>query len=1066
MKIRTMQILLVLTGLFLGAGGELYARKIPLIRFATEAKTPKISPLQQYFSRPADRRNINRGNKLLILLVEFQQEITDDPLTTGDGTFVQDAADFPGMPYPDELSLAKPPHNQAFFALHAEALKYYYYGASSGSLNLVTNIYPQPAAGEDFAAYQLPQTMSYYHPAGATNAEKVARFEEYFHDVFTEADQDSTINFAYYDHFMIIHAGSDWQHDVNGDTPSDIPSFFIQMGSGKEIYVDDGVMIDHACNIPEMITQDITSDVVNGKQTYFNFGLINAVMAHEFGHSLGFVDLYNTSNFNPGVGYFEIMDNGGSGASLISGTDANYILEGGLPVYPGAWHRIKVWGDAFAARGILQTIDDVPLDEEITMLPAESMIYPTQSTTDPMFIKIPLSDKEYILLENRQVDPDGDGGAYAEVSDGGWVILYPSSTDPFDHYPNYEYDYFLPGWSDPMGNVHGGGILAWHINDKRIYDDGYINADGEFVSNHDANAVNAYYNYRGVRIIEADNIADIGNPSSLYWNGTPYEPFFRYQPVLNTHGYITGWDDQTIQQPNGNQTFIGTYHNTELSSSSHPALKTDTGQSSFFRIYDISSFPITLGESRTMTLKIGTSLFESTRSLGSFVGAIKVSDIGTAMGFPAIVLSAHRTLHFFFDIAGQWGDHFNLSLPFEAKPYHDIIAVDEDQNGESEFLISSGTRLYSATTTDITQRTYPDSIIDTPLWLPQFQRLVVATSSMIYSQNDSLAIPDAQLLFNGTHIIAVSQDAVYTIQPQDFSLVSTTPLPFTVSHYAPRYYQDANPQYSALFVQDDAGKVHRIQDDRITTIFDPRAYTAMLPTQMAIGTLFDDGQPYIVLGCEDRVIAITTSGTLASGFPALIENKTSTPCGFPRIVRFDGEPTIFVPEIDGGYIAVDASGHMNDALSFSWQNTGVSDRMLWDGETLHYFFIRSSEALFAATSSSFTAPPLIWGGKNFQQRTAYGEIVPPQSQSSFSAYAFPNPASSAETRIHIEGAQGMISVKIFDIAGNRIFSKQISCEPHTAQDIRWDISAVASGVYYAVIRGMGKTETVPIAIEK
>jgi hypothetical protein len=32
---------------------------------------------------------------------------------------------------------------------------------------------------------------------------------------------------------MIIHAGSDWQHDRMGDSPVDIPSFFIRVGKEK-----------------------------------------------------------------------------------------------------------------------------------------------------------------------------------------------------------------------------------------------------------------------------------------------------------------------------------------------------------------------------------------------------------------------------------------------------------------------------------------------------------------------------------------------------------------------------------------------------------------------------------------------------------------------------------------------------------------------------------------------------------------------------------------------------------------------------------------------------------------
>jgi len=51
--------------------------------------------------------------------------------------------------------------------------------------------------------------------------------EEYFKTALETADSsDQEIDFARYGHYMIIHSGSDWQHDIMGDTPSDLPSFF------------------------------------------------------------------------------------------------------------------------------------------------------------------------------------------------------------------------------------------------------------------------------------------------------------------------------------------------------------------------------------------------------------------------------------------------------------------------------------------------------------------------------------------------------------------------------------------------------------------------------------------------------------------------------------------------------------------------------------------------------------------------------------------------------------------------------------------------------------------------
>jgi hypothetical protein len=98
--------------------------------------------------------------------------------------------------------------------------------------------------------------MAYYNPPGASGETFVSRMEEYFKAAIELADQtDPEIDFRQYSHFMIIHAGSDWQHDVLGDSPVDIPSFFIRVGEDKAAVVDEGSWtVTHACNVPPTIS--------------------------------------------------------------------------------------------------------------------------------------------------------------------------------------------------------------------------------------------------------------------------------------------------------------------------------------------------------------------------------------------------------------------------------------------------------------------------------------------------------------------------------------------------------------------------------------------------------------------------------------------------------------------------------------------------------------------------------------------------------------------------------------------------------------------------------------------
>ncbi|MCK4312105.1 MAG: hypothetical protein KAW88_05160, partial [Candidatus Cloacimonetes bacterium] len=655
-----------------------YAKKIYVQKEKYPLKSEKrVHPIEKYLSgtRTIDL-NSRDANKLLVLLIEFQED--NDPQTTGNGKFVQDPGNYP-------ITFGKPPHDYEYFLNQLEALRYYYLAVSYGSFEVEIDVFPQ-SSDSTFQAYELPHEMSYYNPPGADPDLMISRFEEYFLDAFTKADEDENINFSQYEHFMFIHAGADWQHDIFGDTPADIPSFFIKVGEGKEAIVDDGIIIDHACNIPETITQDIQEFNDGLIPEVYNYGVINAVMVHEFGHSIGFVDLYNTRNNTPQVGYFDIMDSGGS---ILLGfgydetgnnePDIVYYMEGVIPGFPGVWSRTLAFEDNYRARGILKDISDFNFDENITVLPAEK-IFEASSITDSSayFIKVPLNDTEYILIENRQVDPDGDGGTYIWTTEDQRIILYPTYPPPNpDNSNNYEYDYLHPGWPDEDGNDYGGGLLIWHIDENILEEN----------NNFENNTVNIYHSRRAVKIIEADNIDDIGNPYSMYWYGTAYEPYFKYMPIIDEEGYFIKWDDKTIVNSSGEIEFIGTIFNESLSAVTEPALITNTGNPSVFSIYDISSYSIELGIERTMSFKFGTQLFDGTEKIAEFDSLLAIGSVGSSYSFPTFPVISENGINFFSRINETWEDNFGVTISYENIPSQPIFPSDTNNDGEDEYNI-------------------------------------------------------------------------------------------------------------------------------------------------------------------------------------------------------------------------------------------------------------------------------------------------------------------------------------------------------------------------------------------
>lgn len=1028
---------------------------------------PRISqkqhPAVQYLTAPRDfdfsKRNSNR---LLVLLIEFQKEDPINSQTTGDGTFVLDASD-----YPADISLGRPPRDHEYFEAHLEALRLYYHAASLGTYDLDYDLYPKPGDDGSFNAYTLPNEMAYYHPTNEPTEVIVQRFEQYFHDSLAEADKDEDIDFSQYEHFMFIHAGSDWQHDVFGDTPSDIPSFFIHVGEGKEFIASCGTVIKHAANVPETISQDFRYDdnIVQG------YGLINAVMAHEFGHSLGFVDLYNTNTHRPAVGYYDIMDSGGMMIVPFGGINSEniYYIEGILPALPNPWHRILAWEQQFKSLGYLKEIEQFDFNEKITLLP--SSLRPDLAPEKlPYFIRIPTTDKEYLLIENRQIDADGDGGITvlgALPTNGQFRgILAPSSF--YDDQPNYEYDYLLPGWIDDEGNDYGGGLLIWHIDDEVIYDMGTYNSQGEFVSNYDNNSVNNRWSRRGVKIVEADGLEDIGNPNSLYWRGTEYEPFYKYKPIIDEYGYFAGWDDKTIIHPDGTTQFIGELHNDALTPSSKPALISNTGYASPFAVYDISSYSLNEDEIRTMSFRFGSELFDNLDAIAFVPNLLDIGLIGELLSFPTLPLFTSQGIDLYTNISDTWDTHYLPTIPSDILPTAPITNWDINNDGNDEFVLVADHDIHILYHNgDISHyETFPDPVTDAPLFIEN--KFIVPTEKELFVGDASFEIANAKLAYNQNYLIASDSEALHFITISPPGLHKTYKIDDLSEEYYPVAFKDKNDLHSAVFIQNSHGSIFKIQGESVTEIFSLSSYTNEMPSQLALGSILDDGLIYLAFGTDDRVFAITSEGTLAPGFPKYIENKQVKPYSHPHLIEID-ETLMLFPDRKDGYIAVNSNGDYLPALSFNWDGSVEQDQFYWDEihKKLHFVFVENQKTVYCASISK-EENPILWSGFRHNGFSLYEGTISyqPNLVAKLSGYAFPNPAQSRdEARLRINYAKEDISLQIYDIAGNLVHNEIYEKENNDIQDIRWDISKISSGVYFGKVSSGDESTLIPIAIE-
>jgi len=444
-------------------------------RLPLERKSPWSLPTKA-LAEPLDTIEI------LVMRFNFEAEFPDDPNSTGSGEFDLSqplATPADSAAYYNRVGhwIDPPPHDSLYFDAQMRALKIYWETVSEGLITLDWDIWPP---GRD-SAYRLPERMSEYGICG-TELPAADQFDtviyglvRYFADCFKVADSVSPdIRFGQYDSYFLFHAGSDRQNDIGfPPTCADLFTGYIDFVPDSvhfdTLRVDhDSVTIWDALILPETANQDNRATA------------LNAVLAHEFGHQLGLLDLYRTDYFITNLGDFALMDHNGFNTSVDFGFRAGGAF-GVMPIYPCAWSR--------AYLGFVPVVDYREGDD-IYMAAAEI-------TSDaPKIIRIPISENEYYLLEVRVDDlyPDIVTGMLADSATG--VILYPVDTATREF--TGEYDYLIPG----------SGMLIYHV-DEGVAGLNYDWFTGDTVVNFDDNKLQLVPSRRFISLEEGDGIVDM-----------------------------------------------------------------------------------------------------------------------------------------------------------------------------------------------------------------------------------------------------------------------------------------------------------------------------------------------------------------------------------------------------------------------------------------------------------------------------------------------------------------------------------------------------------------------------
>ena len=220
------------------------------------------------------------------------------------------------------------------------------------------------------------------------------------------------------------------------------------------------------------------------------------IIAHELGHSaLNLPDLYDVTYNSAGIGYFGLMSSGTWGQVDI------YDYPGQTPVHFSAWSKTATgW-----------VIPEIATGNSIDI----------NATGDSNYniVKVPISDTEYFLLENRS------------------TIGYDS------------------GLSYTLNGTYVGGLAIWHI-DKNIFSE-IVTCDNITMTREECNLVNNEVAHKGVDLEEASD---------------PELDTLIYYPAYNQYGPAPGHANSLYYSTN-----IDTFSHTTSPNSDSYSSTSDTG---------------------------------------------------------------------------------------------------------------------------------------------------------------------------------------------------------------------------------------------------------------------------------------------------------------------------------------------------------------------------------------------------------------------------------------------------------------------------------------------------------
>jgi M6 family metalloprotease-like protein len=878
-----------------------------------------------------------------LIRVQFLEDFTDE--TSGNGRINLDA---------------DPPHNRDYFEGIADDLASYYEDISGGDLTLEIDIYPSSLNG----SYTLQHQMMYY--GDDSNYMQGACL--LLRDAVLLSDED--IDFASYDAVIVIHAGSGQEADIYRNSPGDIGSVFLTLtdliyylpGAGigyPGIPTSDGVYVREGMIVPEQESQD-----------GFGLGVIGTI-CHEFGHQLGLPDLYDTNTGHVGVGGWDLMGYG------------QWIMSGYWPSSMGAWSRIFLGWD---------TAVEVT-DGTFTLALNDSIL------------KIPLNSTEYLLVENRQRDPDGDGMCGV-----------------------HEHDFGLPG----------SGILIWHIDRTRL---------GEFIS---ANQVNVDPAHKGVDLEEADGIQDFDYslPDIYGYEGSEYDPWYQ-------GGYA--WEFSPSSEPSSDASWGGeTFVTVEVLDEPANNMDVKVSRTTICDGWPIRSSIVrwgpliwkdadSSGDRLIVTTNTGyASAFESDGSgpysMGLGITAPPVAG-NPAGGSPLLLICENDGRVHLRDILWNEPSGWPVTLAGGGSGTSalvssriGIVAVADDNN-KVQLFDSAGSPLSG--------------------W-PKATEAQIAGIALY---------PDDE----NPGIVASTIDGRVYFWDIDGRLLEGWPVTPGDEKMCQPLAADINRDGSAEIVAVSGDRIYAYNADGEILPGFPAMLPGSPLSSPCLSDMDNDGRLEIVLLTDDGAVAVGSSGATIEDWPVIFEQDSLVSDFNRYRMGIGGRGFVMISMDDGRLCMLDSQGAQSGMFPVTVGDFPIGRPLLWDPEDSGNWRVAAADrsGSICCWNTSFEPEGWFTGNDMTGCNCWWNDDLPPLpstgsvlSEESF--YVYPNPVQQDEGTIRFQpGDDCTWEIRIFNMGGDLVMYRSGTAPGGAPWEEPWNTENLAPGIYFVCLNissGMGSTD--------